>query len=144
MVAVRSVLVFGASCVVAVLASCVMTPRNTLATSSDRLESSAHALAVNARDDAGYPVNYSRDARLLADDARELRHIVEGRGGGEADVRVAFERVSRSYHVVRDEVDDSDNRAARVALQPVTESYLDVERAMGGYPARESHLAGER
>ncbi|HEY0767821.1 MAG TPA: hypothetical protein VGD47_07670, partial [Steroidobacteraceae bacterium] len=64
------------------------------------------------------------------------RRAVEGRVSADADVRAAFERVSRSYHLVRDEVDRSASRVARADLRPVTESYLDVERAMGGYPDR--------
>ena len=51
-------------------------------------------------------------------------------------MKAAFERVSRSYHLVRDEVDRSDSREAQADLKPVTETYLDVERGMGGYPER--------
>jgi hypothetical protein len=46
-------------------------------------------------------------------------------------VKESFGRLSRSYHALRDEVERSDSREARIDLKPVTESYLDVEREMG-------------
>ena len=41
-------------------------------------------------------------------------------------------------HALRDEVERSDSREARIDLKPITESYLDVEREMGGYPERQA------
>jgi hypothetical protein len=116
------------------LGGCVTT-RSGLITSADRLEHGAHLLADDARE-ADYPVGYVHDVHLLADDAREFRHTVEASGASDADIRVSFERLSRSYHVVRDEVEHSDSRTARDDLQPVTDSYLDIEQQLGGYPAR--------
>jgi hypothetical protein len=46
-------------------------------------------------------------------------------------VKESFERLSRSYHALCDEVERSDSREARIDLKPVTKSYLDVEREMG-------------
>jgi hypothetical protein len=119
------------------LVGCVET-RGSLTNSADRLEHNANALArdavdVRARD---YPAGFARDAHALADDAHEFRNTAEDRRASDADVKAAFERVSRSYHLVRDEVDRSDSREAQADLQPVTEAYLDVERGMGGYPER--------
>jgi hypothetical protein len=71
----------------------------------------------------------------------EFRSTVEDHSSTDSDVRVAFERLSRSCHAVRDEVDHSDSRTARSDLQPVTDSYLDIEREMGGYPGHPEHHA---
>jgi hypothetical protein len=35
-------------------------------------------------------------------------------------------------------------REARIDLKPVTESYLDVEREMGGYPERQARADDRR
>jgi hypothetical protein len=143
MVVARTFRVAIASCAVLTAAACVST-RTDLTTSADRLERNAHVMAQDAREDAGFPTGFSRDAHLLADDAREFRHVVQERGTNDLDVKTAFERVSRSYHAVRDDADHSDSRLARDDLRPVTESYLDVEKAMGGYPARDTRLSSDR
>jgi hypothetical protein len=138
----------GASAVSAVLAACLFiglsgcatTTRSNMATSADRLEHNANLLADDARS-ADYPSGYVREVHMLADDARDFRRTVEDRASSDGDVKVAFERLSRSYHAVRDEVDHSDSRTARGDLQPVTDSYLDIEREMGGYPAVREHHA---
>jgi hypothetical protein len=121
------------------LAGCVST-RGHLASSTDRLEQNARALArdagaVPAGPDIVYPTVYARDAVALADGARELRHAAES--GSDADMQGAFNRVSRSYHAVRDEVEHSDSLQARNDLQPVTAAYRDVESDLG-YPLREA------
>jgi len=124
------------------LAACVTT-RTDLVTNADRLERNAHVMAQDAREDADYPSGFVHDAHILADDSREFRHVVQEHGASDADVKVAFERVSRDYHAVRDDADHSDSRHARDDLRPVTEAYLDLEKAMGGYPA-ETRLSSER
>jgi len=126
--ALAAVLAFG-------LAGCVTT-RSDLATSADKLEHTANVLADDARA-ADNPGDYLHDVHVLSDDAREFRRTVEDHAASDGDVRLAFERLSRSYHVVRDDLDHSDSRTARADLQPVTDSYLDIEREMGGrYPER--------
>ena len=114
------------------------TPRSSLSTSAERLERSTDSLARTVSDESARDASrsYARDAQALADDARSLRRVAEERGARDSDVRAAFDRVSRSYHEVRDDVDRSDDRAAREDLRSVTQSYLDVERDMGGYSGR--------
>jgi hypothetical protein len=129
-----------ASCLLFGLSACVTTTRSNMATSADRLEHNAAMLADDARS-TDYPSDYVHDVHLLADDARNFRNTVEDHSSTDSDVRVAFERLSRGYHAVRDEVDHSDSRRARDDLRPVTDSYLDIEREMGGYPARPEHRA---
>jgi hypothetical protein len=128
------------------LAGCVDT-RGSLIGSADRLDHSAHLLARQASEEraqSDYPTSYARDAHELAGDAREFRDTAEDRRATDTDLREAFERLSRSYHLVRDEVDHSDSRLARDALKPVTDDYLDVERTVKGYPARRASAADDR
>ena len=139
MVVMRGVIAAVASCLLCGLAACVTTPRSNLSNSADRLEHDANALARDTRA-ADYPAGYVHDAHVLADDAREFRDTVGDRRATDTDVKVAFERLSRSYHAVRDEVDHSDSRTARADLRPVTDSYLDIERDMGGYPERRASV----
>jgi hypothetical protein len=132
----KTVTLTAAACALLGLGGCVST-RSNLASDADRLEHNATALAREADDlpsGADYPASYTRDARRLADDAREFRHVAESHDATDADVKAAFKQVSRSYLVVRDEVEHSDSREARSDLKPVTDAYLDVEREMGGYP----------
>jgi hypothetical protein len=133
MFSARSLVLLVASGVLAGLAGCVST-RGQLTSSTHRLEYNSHVLAEDAGSGAlgvSYPTNYVRDAVALADDARELRHATEG--GNTADEQAAFDRVSRAYHAVRDEVEHSDSLQARNELMPVTEAYGDVENELG-YP----------
>lgn len=141
MVVARSITVAMTVSALLGLAGCVET-RGNMASSADRLEHSANLLARDASDERAtdYPTTYVRDAHALADDAHEFRNIAVDRRGSNAEVKAAFERVSRDYHVVRDEVDHSDSRRARDDLKPVTDAYLDVERAMGGYPERRASV----
>jgi hypothetical protein len=116
----------------AALAGCATTHGN-LASSADRLERNSYALAQDA--DFGSS-GYENDARQLADETHDFRRAIADRRADDRDVQAAFEDVSRSYHALRDEVDRSDSSRARADLKPVTEAYLDVERAMGGYSDR--------
>jgi hypothetical protein len=135
---VRNSLPAAAACALLGLVGCVST-RSNLTSSAERLEHNANALARDARD-ADYPAGYVHDAHELADEAREFRHTAEDRSASDTDVKVAFERVSRRYHALRDDVDRSDSRTAQADLKPVTDSYLDVEREMGGYPERHASV----
>ena len=127
------------------LASCVTTHGN-LTSSADRLEHNANALAQDLRDEppsGDYPSGYTRDARELAEQAHDFRRTVEDTDARDGDVKSAFERLSRSYHSLRDDVDRADSHAAKVDLRPVTEAYLDVEREMGGYPEHHRNAHGD-
>lgn len=119
------------------LAACATT-HGSLTTSADRLERSSDALARQA---PSYS-SFSADARELADEARDFRSTVTDRRADDRDVKDAFEKLSRDYHTVRDGVDRSNSRQAQIDLRPVTEAYLDIERAMGGYPS--DRYAGSR
>ncbi len=110
------------------LGGCVTTGGN-LSSSADRLERSAYALQEEAHDDSARS-GYKRDARELAEEAREFRRTVEDRRASTEDVRDAFGQVSRRYHSMRDEVERSRSREAEAEFRPVTEAYLDVEREM--------------
>ena len=113
----------------AVLAGCATT-QSSLRSSADRLERNADALARDAR---GYDSSeYSRDAVQLADEAHDDSRA------DRRDIDAAFQELSRKYHDLRDEIDRSNSREAQVDFRPVTEAYLDVERAVGGYPDRDS------
>jgi hypothetical protein len=124
-----------AACLAFGLGGC-MTTRTHLATSADDLEHNTNVLADDART-ADFPSEYVHDVHVLSDDARNFRRTVEDRSSSDSDVGLAFERLRRSYHVVRDDVDHSDSRTARADLQPVTDSYRDIEQEIGGrYPER--------
>lgn len=113
------------------------TGRSSLTNSAASLDRNADTLARRVSDEPASDTTsgYVRDVRALADDAHAFRRASEDRGS-DSDVRAAFDRVSRDYHAVRDDVDRSDSRMARDDLQPVTQSYLDVERDMGRYSGR--------
>lgn len=142
MVAVRNLALGFASVLLVAVTGCATTHGN-LASSADRLEHNAHEMARDARgepDATGYSAgSYMENAHELAEDARALRRTAEERGTDSRDVKDAFERVSLSYHDLRDKVERTDSREARSDLKPVTEAYLDVERAMGGYHDRHAY-----
>jgi hypothetical protein len=126
-----------AACMLLGLASCATT-RGNLASSADQLEHSANSLARDVRDEPSRrdsDTSYVRDAHTLADDAHEFRRTAEDGRASNSDVRAAFDRVSRSYHVVRDDVEHSEDREVRSDFKAVTDAYLDIERELGGYPA---------
>jgi hypothetical protein len=112
--------------------------RSQVTGSTLRLQHSADLLAEDTgalppASDEDYPVTYlARDAHALAVDTRDLRHAVE-EGASDTDVRVAFDRVSRSFHAVRDEVHHSDSERAREDLRSVADAYHDVEHDLGEY-----------
>ncbi len=153
MVVRPSVLVTFVAAALAGLAGCATTTaRSKLADAATNLETDANALARDSgdeltregardRDDYGrtdYPREYGRDAEALARDAHELRAAVED-NASDSEVRAAFDRVARSYHAVRDEVEHSESVQARRDLDPVTDSYRTVEREVGVYPRHEGY-----
>jgi hypothetical protein len=119
----------------AALAGCATTQGN-LTNSADRLERNAAVLAHDAREPEASDSSrdYYRDARDLAEQAHDFRHTVEDRGRSDREVKSSFEKLSKTYHSTRDEVEHSGDRQAQDDLRPVTDAYLDVEREMGGYP----------
>jgi hypothetical protein len=128
MAKMRSGLLMFATVGLMALGGCATTGGN-LTSSAKRLERSAYALHEEARED-GARSGFRRDARELAEEAREFRRTVEDRRSSDEDVRDAFNDVSRRYHAMRDEVDRSDGREAEREFAPVTEAYLDLEREM--------------
>jgi hypothetical protein len=141
MLAARITLLTTASALLLTLGACADL-HGQLSSSTLRLQHSADVLAEDTADlpppadEEDYPANTTaRDAHALAADARELRHVVE-EGAGDADVRVAFDRVSRSFHAVRDEVHHSDSERAREDLRSVGDAYRDVEHDLGEYSGR--------
>jgi hypothetical protein len=79
----------------------------------------------------------------LAEETRDFRETLADRNSDDRDVKAAFERVSHTYHRLRDDVDRSDSHQAQVDLRPITEAYLDVEREMGGYDRRRYAREGD-
>jgi len=128
-----------ATSTIMLLAACATT-HGSLTTSADRLERSSDALA---RRSPSYS-SFSADARELANEAHDFRLTVNDRRADDRDVKDAFEKLSRDYHAVRDGVDRSNSREAQVDLRPVTDAYLDIERALGGYPSDRDRYAGDR
>jgi hypothetical protein len=105
------------------------TTGGSLSSSASRLERNAYALHDEAQDDDARS-GFQRDARELAEEAREFRRTVEDRSSSKEEVREAFSDVSKRYHAMRDEVEHSRSREAEQEFRPVTEAYLDVEREM--------------
>lgn len=108
---------------------CVTTGSGGLSSSAERLERNAYALEQTAHDE-GERQGFRRDARELAEEARDFRRTVEDRSADHEDLEDAFRDVSRRYHAMRDEVERSHNRDVEADFRPVTEAYLDVEHAM--------------
>lgn len=119
------------------LGGCVTSGGN-LTSSAQRLERSADELRADARDD-GANGSYYRDAQEFADEARDFRHALADRDADRDDVKEAFRDLSGRYHALRDEVERSRDREAELDFKPVTEAYLDVEREMGRYGARDRY-----
>jgi hypothetical protein len=135
------------------LAGCATSTRANLANAADNLEYNANALVRDAGaevarsdevsprsdDTVAYATDYARDAHALARDAHEFREVVD-EGGSERAVRDSFDRVSRSYHAVRDEVAHSDSARARSDLAAITDSYRALQHEMGIGPGNAEYL----
>jgi hypothetical protein len=113
-----------------------------LASSAERLERTSYAFQRDAADDREGS-GYERDARELAEEARDFRATLSDRGADDRDVREAFQDLSRSYHAARDEVERGHSRDAAEDFAPVTEAYLDIERAMNASDTRRDRYAGK-
>ena len=126
-IVVRSVVIaIGLS--VALLAGCTTTQTRTV-NAAERLERSAEAFAAATchEPSAGCSTNrYLPAARAFADQARRFEQTLQS--AGDQEVVLAFERLWRSYHSLRDEVDRSRDRQARAELRPVTRTFIDVQR----------------
>ncbi|MBV8145004.1 MAG: hypothetical protein JO184_08355 [Gammaproteobacteria bacterium] len=139
----------------AAVTGCATTTRANLSNAAENLEYNANVLVHDSGDDAyppehrsdgtadypGYSTahEYSRDARALARSAHELRLAVDARAS-DSEVRAAFDRVSRSYHAVRDEVAHADSLQARRDFAPVTDSYRAIEHELGIAARRDEHV----
>lgn len=134
----RSMLVIPVVTLLGFLGGCATSSHSNLARSADRLQDNAVALA---RHDGGRYANasYSREADQFAEQARDFNLAVRDSRADRRDLNAEFERLSHSYHALRDDVDHSDSREAQLDLKPVTEAYLDVEREMGGYRANDRY-----
>ena len=150
---VRTLTLVVASLALAALAGCATNTRANLETAAGNLEYNANTLVRDSGDvvppaDEGpprgeearaYPTEYARDANVLARDAHELRAVVD-EGGSDRAVREAFNRVSRSYHAVRDEVTHSDSRQAHRDLAAISDSYRDLQHQLGIYPGNDEYF----
>jgi hypothetical protein len=123
------------------LGGCATTGGN-LSSSATRLERSAYALQDEADDDDARS-GYKRDARELAEEAREFRRTVEDRRASNDDLSDAFGQVSRRYHSMRDEVERTRSREAETEFRSVTEAYLDVEREMRSRDGKRDRYVSE-
>jgi hypothetical protein len=143
------------------LTACATTTRVNLSNAAQNLEYDANALVedsagvrdsgeaaapTDARSEGptdypryGYSHEYTRDARALARNAHELRVAVDERAS-DSEVRAVFDRVSRSYHAVRDEVAHSDSLQAQRDFAPLTDSYRSVEHELGIYESRRDYV----
>ena len=138
-----------AALALAVLAGCVTNTRANLSNAAQNLEYSANALVHDAGDEvtrgderrdetADYPRyshEYARDAAALARNAHELR-IAINEGASDSEVHAVFDRLSRSYHAVRDEISHSDSLQARRDFGPVTDSYHAIAHELGVHAER--------
>lgn len=124
-----------ASLMAVALAGCATTRHGGLDRSADRLDQNAHAFAQDAEEAPhrySEHAGYTEDARDFADRAHEFHRTIEDESGDDRDVKASFDKLSRSYHSLRDDVEHSGDDEARHNLQPVTQAYLDVEDEMGG------------
>jgi hypothetical protein len=137
----------------AALAGCVTNTRANLSNAAQNLEYNASALVHDTRDDVArgdqrtdetadyshYSHEYARDATALARNAHELRVALD-EGASGSEVHAAFDRVSRSYHAVRDEISHSDSLQARRDFAPVTDSYRAIAHELGIRAERDEYV----
>ena len=110
-----------------------------LSSSAERLERASYTFERQANGDGGY----ERDARDLSAEARDFNLTLKDRRADDRDVSDAFHDLSRSYHAARDEVERDRSRDAERDFAPVTEAYLDVERAMNASETRRDRYASD-
>ena len=108
-----------------------------LSSSAERLERASYSFERNVDGSS------ERDARELAAEARDFNLTLKDRRADAGDVRDAFNDLSRSYHAARDEVERDRSRDTERDFAPVTEAYLDVERAMSASDKRRDRYASD-
>ena len=114
--------------IITVFTGCATTGAS-LSGSAERLERNAYALQKESRDD-GLRSSYAREARDLAEEARQFRRVLDHRSR-DGELQDAFADLSKRYHALRDEMDRTRNsRDANVEFKAVTDAYLDIEREM--------------
>jgi hypothetical protein len=134
---VRRIILGMASVALVAAAGCATT-----STSQDNLSSSANQLATNARvfakntSDAPGPGpsdgSYARDVQQLADDAQNFSQAASGRSATDSDVRSAFDQLSRSFAVVRNDMDGIDGSEwIKQNWHVLAQAYNNVAREMG-------------
>src|SRR6185437_959569 len=113
---------------VVALAGCATTQTQTLR-AAESLERNAKVFAAGTCDEpnAGCSANrYLPAARAFADQTQRFGDTL--RGAGDPQVVLAFERLWRSYHTLRDEVARARDPRVRADLKPVTRTFIDVQR----------------
>lgn len=113
---------------IVLLAGCTTTQTRT-EKAAQTLERSAEAFVAGTcyEPNAGCATSrYLPAARVFADQARRFDQTLQG--AGDREVVLAFERLWRSYHTLRDEVSRSRDHQARDELKPVTRKFIDVQR----------------
>jgi hypothetical protein len=135
------------------LAGCVTNTRANLSNAAQNLEYNASALVHDTGDDVArgdqrtdetadyshYSHEYARDASALARNAHELRVALD-EGASNSELHVVFDRLSRSYHAVRDEISHSDSLQARRDFGPVTDSYHAIAHELGIHVDRGEYI----
>ena len=118
------------------------TTGGSLSSSASRLERSAYALHEEAQEEDARS-GFQRDARELAEEAREFRQVVEDSRASDEDLDEAFSDVSKRYHAMRDEIERSRSRDAEEDFGAVTEAYLDLERELRSRDGRRDRYASD-
>ena len=135
------------------LAGCVTNTRVNLSNAAQNLEYNANALVHDTghekirgdertdvtTDYSHYSHEYARDAAALARNAHELRVAID-QGASKGEVHAVFDRLSRSYHAVRDEISQSDSLEARRDFGPLTDSYHALAHELGVHVDRGEYL----
>lgn len=106
-----------------------------LSQSAENLDMSARAMAARS-DTIGPP--YQADAHEFARQAHEFRSLVDTSTVSHEDVQAQYERLSQSYHQVRQDAEHANIQQARGDMEPVTAAYHDVAHDMGGAPRAEA------
>jgi hypothetical protein len=123
-------IIFGMTgAVLIAVAGCATTTRPAgLTQSAEKLDLSARVLADRS-DTIGPP--YQPDAHELAQRAHEFRSMVDTATVSSADVSAQFDRVSQTYHKMREDAEHANTQQAHAELEPVTAAYRDVEHDLG-------------
>ena len=126
---------------IALLTGCATTHTRT-ARAADRLERNADAFAARScyePRDACLASRYLPGARRFADETHEFRRTIDS--AGDQQVVLAFERLWRKYHTLRDEVCGLHDERVRVDLKPTTRAFVDVQRLVkNGYSYADPNL----